>query len=53
MEGVFKRKGLMDKLRKIFEDFAKQKGIDPLKPENWYPIPGIAFKAYKVFILLL
>jgi hypothetical protein len=28
----------MDNRKKLFLDFAKQKGFDPLVPENWYNI---------------
>lgn len=48
--GVLRKKGLAEKLRKVFENFAHQRNLDPLNPESWYSIPGIVFRTFKVWI---
>jgi hypothetical protein len=34
--------------REFFDNFAKEKGFDALKPESWYPLAA-QFKSIKVF----
>ena len=34
--------------RIFFDDFAKEKGLDPLKPDDWYSIDLAQMKSRKV-----
>lgn len=37
--------------RRVFEDYAKSKGFDPLIPKFWYSQHATSINSFKVFIL--
>ena len=39
------------KIRRFFEMIAREKGIDPLSPEDWYLVLPHYFKEFKVPII--
>ena len=41
----------IDKCRVFFDEFAKEKGFDPLDPKNWYSIDIKTIKAKTVTLI--
>lgn len=46
------RWGKIENRRKFFEDYAKEKGFDPLVPHNWYRLPRSDIADIKVLIII-